>query len=58
MVEAAVQEGIVLKIFKKLRGVWLALDLVTLEDRSAELFNYCCIHAPDNGILKFLGLAV
>ena len=28
MVEAAGQEGIVLKIFKKLRGVWLALDLV------------------------------
>ena len=47
MVEAAVQEGIVLKIFKKLRGVWLALDLVTLEDRSggsAELFKTTAVY--------------
>ena len=45
MVEAAGQEGIVLKIFKKLRGVWLALDLVTLEGgecRALQLLLYTC----------------
>ena len=50
MVEAAGQEGIVLKIFKK--ATWCLVGAGSCGG-SAELFNYCCIHAPLDGILKF-----
>ena len=58
MVEAAVQEGIVLKIFKK--ATWCLVGAGSCDPRRQEwgewgecrALHYCCIHAPLDGILK------